>query len=178
MNCVSCNTLIPKGRVDLGYKVCVECSTVEAVSCVDITYHKTGNTIQITDKATADRLNKLSQRSGYGIMRGLRAGKAPKSTPTQLTPKEKPLRQFRQYTHDDLENVLEASIHYMDIGLRQKAFQHVEDSLESKKINGMQRRKITEILNVMFPAPVQNVKVKEHEPIDEEIQFAFRNWKI
>ena len=42
----------------------------------------------------------------------------------------------------------------------------------------MQRRKITEILNVMFPAPVQNVEVKEQEPIDEEIQFAFRNWKI
>ena len=176
--CPKCNTnKIPQGRIDLGFNVCVECSTVEAVSCVDITYHKTGNTIQITDKATADRLNKLSQRSGYGIMRGLRAGKAPKSTPTKITESKRPLRKFREYTHDDLENVLEVSIHYMDIGLRQKAFQHVDDSLESKKINGTQRRKAMEILSIMFPEPVKEMVINEPEPVSEEIQFAFRNWK-
>lgn len=176
--CPKCNTSkIPKGRIDLGFNVCVECSTVEAVSCVDITYHKTGNTIQITDKATADRLNKLSQRSGYGIMRGLRSGKAPKSTPTKLTPSEKPTRQFRKYTHDDLKSVLEVAISYMEIDKYKNAKNHVEDSLQSKRINGVQRRKIMEILDVMFPKPVKEIIVNKQEPIDEEIQFAFRNWK-
>ena len=176
--CPKCNTnKIPKGRIDLGFNVCVECSTVEAVSCVDITYHKTGNTIQITDKATADRLNKLSQRSGYGIMRGLRSGKAPKSTPTKIEPNTKPTRHYRQYTHDDLKSVLEDAVEYMELGMRKKAIQHVESSLESNRINGVQRRKAMEILDVMFPRPVKEVIINEQEPIDEEIQFAFRNWK-
>ena len=175
--CPKCNTnKIPQGRIDLGFNVCVECSTVEAVSCVDITYHKTGNTIQITDKATADRLNKLSKRSGYGIMRGLRSGKSPKSTPTNLNTPIRPLL-MREYTHDDLESVLEIAIQYMELNKRIDAIKYVEDSLESKRINGIQRRKIIEILDIMFPKPVKKVVIDEQEPIDSEIQFVFRNWR-
>ena len=176
--CLKCNAnKIPQGRIDLGFNVCVECSTVEAVSCVDITYHKTGNTIQITDKATADRLNKLSQRSGYGIMRGLRSGKAPKSTPTKITKNKRPPRKFREYTHDDLQSVLKVAMEYMELDMRKKAIQHVELSLESNRINGTQRRKAMEILNIMFPEPVKEIVINEQEPVSEEIQFAFRNWK-
>ena len=68
MICKSCKTTIPQGRVDLGYTECVDCSTVEAVGCVDICYHKTGNTIQILPKAQAQRIRKLTERRGYGTM--------------------------------------------------------------------------------------------------------------
>ena len=34
-------------RINYGYKTCTPCSTVEDYSYVPITYHKTGNTIQI-----------------------------------------------------------------------------------------------------------------------------------
>ena len=50
MKCNKCNKEIIQGRVDLGYKDCVKCSTVEGYGCVAITYHKTGNTIQIMSK--------------------------------------------------------------------------------------------------------------------------------
>jgi len=74
MNCAKCKNEIPAKRAELGYKVCVKCSTVESYGCVDIVYHKTGNTVEITDSKTADAINKASKRSGYGVMRGMTKG--------------------------------------------------------------------------------------------------------
>jgi hypothetical protein len=61
-----CNNIIPPQRLALGYKECVNCSSTEAYGCVAITYHKTGNTIQIMPKAQAARIRKLTARRGYG----------------------------------------------------------------------------------------------------------------
>ena len=49
MNCIKCKDEIDARRLKAlpQTKVCVNCSTTEAVSCVDITYHKTGNTIHL-----------------------------------------------------------------------------------------------------------------------------------
>ena len=58
--------IIPPQRVALGYTTCVKCSTVQPYGCVQITYHKTGNTIQIMPKEQAKRIRKLSARRGYG----------------------------------------------------------------------------------------------------------------
>lgn len=74
MNC-KCGNSIPEKRAQYGYRECVNCSTVEAHGCIDIIYHKTGNTIQITDKQTAERMRQLSRRSGFGALRGMGAGK-------------------------------------------------------------------------------------------------------
>jgi hypothetical protein len=63
-----CNVEIPQIRVKLGYKTCVACSTTEAYGCINITYHKTGNTIQIMPKEQAARIRKLTERRGYGTM--------------------------------------------------------------------------------------------------------------
>ena len=68
MNCIKCNTIIPEGRVKLGYTVCVQCSTVEQYGCAPITYHKTGNSIQIMSSKDAARVAKLTRRKGYGTM--------------------------------------------------------------------------------------------------------------
>jgi len=71
MQC-KCNNLIPQARVELGYSTCVTCSDVQPYGCVAIHTHKTGNTIQITSRDVADKLRRLSARSGYGIMRGIK----------------------------------------------------------------------------------------------------------
>ena len=68
MNCIKCNTIIPEGRVKLGYKVCVQCSTVEQYGCAPIAYHKTGNSIQIMSSKDAATIAKLTRRKGYGTM--------------------------------------------------------------------------------------------------------------
>jgi len=58
MRCTKCNTIIPAGRVNLGYKTCVNCSTVEQYGCAPITYHKTGNSIQIMSASDAAYMDK------------------------------------------------------------------------------------------------------------------------
>lgn len=63
-----CKNIIPQQRLALGYTSCVDCSTVEPYGCVALTYHKTGNTIQIMPKAQAKRIRKLTERRGYGTM--------------------------------------------------------------------------------------------------------------
>jgi len=54
----------------LGFKVCVNCSTVERYGCAPLINHKTGNTIQIMSQSDAARIAKLTRRRGYGTMLG------------------------------------------------------------------------------------------------------------
>ena len=70
--CPKCLGPMPQGRSDLGYKVCVNCSTTQSYSCIAITNHKTGNNIQIVDQATAAAFRKATQKKGYGIMAGVK----------------------------------------------------------------------------------------------------------
>lgn len=67
MKCISCNSDLPNVRVSLGYKECTSCSTIDTYGCVDIVYHKTGNTVQVMSKADAASVNKY-KRKGFGTM--------------------------------------------------------------------------------------------------------------
>ena len=69
MKC-KCDKIIPIQRVKLGYKQCVQCSTVEQYGCAPLINHKTGNSIQIMSSQDATRIAKLTQRRGYGTMLG------------------------------------------------------------------------------------------------------------
>ena len=171
MHCINCNTQIPQGRIDLGYKECVDCSTVEAVSCVDITYHKTGNTIQVMDKDTATKVNKLAQRAGYGIMRGLRGGKSPKSN-TRLTGS---VAIFRQPTEADYMRTLKELEHNLDRG-RDWCIDWIESLYASHTINSKHTFNLRTIINTLLPIPQQQDTYTDYK-VDDEIAYAFRNWK-
>ena len=69
MKC-KCNKQIPIQRVNLGFKVCVDCSTTEQYGCAPLINHKTGNSIQIMSSSDAARISKMTQRRGYGTMLG------------------------------------------------------------------------------------------------------------
>ena len=63
-----CKNIIPIQRVNLGYKVCGGCSQTEKYGCSAVTYHKTGNSIQIMSSSDAARIAKMTRRRGYGTM--------------------------------------------------------------------------------------------------------------
>ena len=63
-----CKNIIPNVRVNLGYKTCVECSTVEQYGCAPLINHKTGNSIQIMSQSDAAKIAKMTQRRVYGTM--------------------------------------------------------------------------------------------------------------
>ena len=67
MKC-KCKNIIPQGRLDLGYTVCVNCSTVERYGCAPIINHKTGNSIQILSSEDAASIARMTRRRGYGTM--------------------------------------------------------------------------------------------------------------
>ena len=72
-SCVKCANDMPLLRfTKYGYRSCVNCSTVARVGGVAIANHKTGNEIQIMPAEDADRLYRLSQRSGYGVCKGMK----------------------------------------------------------------------------------------------------------
>lgn len=71
--CIKCGGDMPELRLSkYGYKHCVKCSTVDKVGGVPITNHKTGNTIQVLPKEIANNINRLAQRQGYGVCRGMK----------------------------------------------------------------------------------------------------------
>jgi len=61
MKC-KCTNKIPDGRLRLGYKTCVNCSTTELYSYIPIIEHKTGNTIQIVSQSLSDAVHKAWRR--------------------------------------------------------------------------------------------------------------------
>ena len=72
-SCTKCGGQMPLLRLTkYGYRHCVNCSSVERVGGVAIANHKTGNEIQIMPAEDAARLYRLSQRSGYGVCKGMK----------------------------------------------------------------------------------------------------------
>ena len=70
-NCTLCGKDIPQKRTELGFKTCVDCSTQDRYGFVNITNHKTGNTVQVMPKAQADIINKSGDRKRFGtILKG------------------------------------------------------------------------------------------------------------
>jgi len=171
MHCVKCKSDIPQVRVDLGYRECVDCSSVEQVGCVDITYHKTGNTIQVMDKQTAAKVNKLSQRAGYGIMRGLRGGSTPKSK-TKIGN----IRIFRQPTEADYARTLKELELNLDRG-RDWCLKWIADLYSSHVINSKHCFNLRTIIDALLPKPTPIINTNDDYEVDEQIAYAFRNWK-
>ena len=64
MKCIKCKSTINRQRIKAlpNTKVCVNCSTTEQVGCVDITYHKTGNTIQIVSQEVSASVHRAWRR--------------------------------------------------------------------------------------------------------------------
>lgn len=70
MKCSKCNSAMPAKRAELGFRVCVSCSEVETYGCVDIVYHKTGNTVQVMSKEQAASINKHARKRFGTVLKG------------------------------------------------------------------------------------------------------------
>lgn len=75
MNCIKCNNKIVEGRLKAlpNTKVCTECSSVDRYGVINVNNHKTGNEVQIIkDRKLAEKINKMAERKGYGVSRGIK----------------------------------------------------------------------------------------------------------
>jgi hypothetical protein len=188
MNC-KCGNEIPGKRAELGFKVCINCSTVEKVGCVDVVYHKTGNTIEITDRETAEKIRKLSRRNSKGIMVGMRP--SPKSMTYQPSGKVNGQRLLERAVQADpvqfekdgaraLEIMEEQGLHAAQVWLMKR--------VTDLWLTPVQVGRIRVILEAMQPEP-EPVKTSKRNPyskieppaekphVDEEISDVFKYWK-
>jgi len=62
IQCSRCDNEMPSQRLEMGYTICVNCSTEEKVSCHTIYPHKTGGYIQVVSKEQSKNLNRLDRR--------------------------------------------------------------------------------------------------------------------
>jgi|TARA_B110000908_G_C10220189_1_gene434919 hypothetical protein len=174
MNCTKCKEDIDSRRLKAlpQTKVCVNCSTEEYVSCVDVIYHKTGNTIQIMDKESADKIKKLSRRSGFGIMAGMKGGSGGGTSSKVLGN----VTVFRIPTEEDYQSVLLRLGEMIDFASREKCLKYVERQYESKLISSKHLFNLKTIIDTLLPLPKKEVVIID-DTLDEEVTHAFRNWK-
>jgi len=176
MKCTQCSNPIPKQRLKAlpHTKVCVECSTEDAKGAVDIVYHKTGNTIQIMDKESADAINKAARRTGFGSLRAMRGGSGGSTGKVELGARG---TIPRTPTKEDFDRVGEQMMDMLDWNSRAEIIKFLEDKIKSRTISGTQYRKLVIILDQFKPEEKVINEPEVEVTVSEDIQHAFRNWK-
>jgi RNA polymerase-binding transcription factor DksA len=176
--CSKCKELISEERLRAlpNTKTCVKCSDEEKVGCVDIIYHKTGNTIQILPKEQADSINKAAQRRGFGSLSSMRGGSGKSNVKVEV---EKESNSFNYYlpTEEDFLKVGEEMMFYVEIERKDKALQFIKSARESQKITGIHYRRLRDILDQFMPEEKKKAEVVRETKIDPDIEEAFKNWR-
>ena len=100
-NCVKCDATMPDERIHLGYRECVECSSVEPYSAHVVYPHKTGAFVQPVSSETKKSLDRLDRRAvkvggKMSAPTNVKEWSMPEPKPQ---PKSKPTRRQQLYTN-------------------------------------------------------------------------------
>ena len=150
IQCSMCSNEMPSQRLDMGYTICVKCSTEEKVSCHTIYPHKTGGYIQVVSKQESENLNRLDRR-GYSGMK-----KAPKYKEFINQPKEEP-KQYKsrpctkQYT--TYETALDMVNKYYDEWGYKPTIKYLRKLNSSGTIPLLTRVKIQDVITDRYLEP-------------------------
>jgi hypothetical protein len=151
MKCNNCEKEIPKKRVELGYKKCVNCSDTEKYGVVDVVYHKTGNTVEIMDAKTAEAINKASKRSGYGVMRGMTKGGSKSISMYKPTGKSvgNPVSTSFVGNEVTFEKIGQKAMLFFDIGDFDSIEKIINRALDDMEISNSQAKQLRQIFEVL-----------------------------
>jgi len=174
MLCKSCRTTIPAQRLRVlpGTLHCASCSSEEPVGCVDIVYHKTGNTIQIMPREQAQAINKSARRSGFGSLASMRGGSSSEKTGAYVH--QVPL--IRQATREDFNLAGERVMHFIELGMRERALVEVKEAGKSRLITPPQIRQLNAIIDQFLP-PQAREEVQREVYVADDTKWVFANWR-
>jgi len=149
MNCSRCNTKVPKGRINMGYTICVKCSTEEKVSCHTIYPHKTGGYIQVVSKEQSERMNRLDRRGS-----SQKTAKHYKPFTLDTIDIPKPFRNKKcTKTYTTYDTALKQIIDYYDEWGYEPTLKELRRLNSSGDIPLMTRVKIQDIITDMYLEP-------------------------
>ena len=149
IQCSMCSNEMPSQRLDMGYTICVNCSTEEKVSCHTIYPHKTGGYIQVVSKEQSENLNRLDRR-GTGVK------SAPKYKPFTIEPKQEPKQyNFRPCTkqYTSYEDALDMVNQYYDEWGYKPTLKYLRKLHSSGTIPLLTRVKIQDIITDRYLEP-------------------------
>ena len=149
LQCSMCSDEMPSARLDMGYTICVKCSTEEKVSCHTIYPHKTGGYIQVVSKEQSANLNRLDRR-------GTSVKSTPKYKPFTIEPSEEPKqyksrRCTKEYT--TYETALQMVNDYYDEWGYKPTIKYLRKLNSSGTIPLMTRVKIQDIITDRYLEP-------------------------
>jgi len=152
LKCSRCDDVMPNGRLEMGYTICVNCSTEEKVSCHTIYPHKTGGYIQVVSKEQSENLNRLDRR-GY---RGSSAYRMPKDVNKKVT-KPTPTKK-RPNTVDNIkllssEKLMKNVLDYYDEWGYKPTLRYIRKLNSNGDIALSQRIRVSDMITEMYLTP-------------------------
>jgi hypothetical protein len=153
-----CGNSIPQKRRELGYKVCVSCSTESKWSGVQVVHHKTGNEIQVVkDPEVAAEFIAKSSRAGFGALRGMVGSyKKPLNPPAEKRKKVLPVsptifnviigakEMVTNYQDDTIGPMILDKLEYEG---KEVAVKNLEKEFQAMKISPGCRKRLLYIIN-------------------------------
>tara|TARA_Y100000401_G_scaffold94906_1_gene81496 strand:- start:76 stop:594 length:519 start_codon:yes stop_codon:yes gene_type:complete len=157
IKCSMCNTDMNAQRFEMGYTICVECSTEEKVSCHTIYPHKTGGYIQVVSKEQSKNLNRLDRR-GY-------SGKTAKNyRPFKIDEVEepKPIKQYKcNKTYTSYDDALDMVNKYYEEWGYEPTLKYLRKLNSSGTIPLLTRVKIQDIITDRYLEPTPRALVRK-----------------
>ena len=166
MNCSMCSKDMPKGRSEMGYTICVDCSTEEKVSCHTIYPHKTGGYIQVVSKEQSENFNRLDRR-GYS---GIKTAKNYKSVIKKKSEdSDKTAEVVRNRTsssdnivHTPYDTALDMVNKYYEEWGYERTLQYLRDLNSSGDIPLMTRVKIQDVITERYLQPTPRALFRKY----------------
>ena len=165
MKCSMCSKDFPKARYDMGYTICIDCSTEEKVSCHTIYPHKTGGYIQVVSKEQSDRLNKLDRR-GTCVVKTAKNYKTIIKKKSEDSDKTAEVRRYRTSSSDNIihtpyTEALDKVMSYYEEWGYEPTLKYLRQLNSSGDIPLMTRVKIQDIITDRYLTPTPRALMRK-----------------
>jgi hypothetical protein len=142
-------------------------------------------------KESVEQYNKMARRTGFGIMSGLRSGKASELPKTPISDNPVGRDPFIS-SGRNFEIIGEKAMLKMESSGLDKALDYIKKSVSNFEINKLEGEKISRVLRetakIMESSSIQLSKKEKYNPygktepkvkkhVSEETEWAFKNWR-
>ena len=149
IQCSMCSNEMPSQRLDMGYTICVNCSTEEKVSCHTIYPHKTGGYIQVVSKEQSKNLNRLDRRGS-----SQKTAKHYKPFTIDTIDEPKPFKDYKcNKVYTTYDTALQMVLDYYDEWGYEPTLKYLRKLNSSGDIPLLTRVKIQDIITDMYLEP-------------------------
>ena len=157
MKCSRCNKSVLQQRIDMGYTICVDCSTEDKVSCHTIYPHKTGGYIQVVSKEQSENLNRLDRRGT-----SVKTARHYKEFKVDTIQEPKPIKQYKcDKVYTTYDTALKQVLDYYDEWGYEPTLKYLRQLNSSGEIPLMTRVKIQDMITDMYLTPTPRALVRQ-----------------